>query len=68
LGRVSNASKTPDGRIRSAVRRLLDAVDRALAAAREVEAARTALDRAASPPRRLRVVTGPNESESPDAS
>jgi hypothetical protein len=63
---MSNASKTPDGRVRSAVRRLLDAVDRALAAAREVEAARAALDRVASPPRRLRVVAGPNESEAGD--
>jgi hypothetical protein len=45
---MSSEPLTPaDRRARLAVRRLLDAVDHALAAAREVEAARAALDRAA---------------------
>jgi hypothetical protein len=51
-----------------AVRRLLGAIDRALAAAREVEAARNALGKATERPRRLRVITRPNESEGADAS
>jgi hypothetical protein len=54
-----------DRRARLAVRRLLDAVDLALAAAREVEAARAALDKAARRPPRLRAV--PSEREQSDA-
>jgi hypothetical protein len=51
----------PDNRrARRAVRRLLDAVDRALAAAREVQAARAALDREAGRGR-LRIVSQPSE-------
>jgi hypothetical protein len=53
-----------DHRCRLAVRRLLDAVDRALAAAREVAAARAALDRAALRTPRLRAL--PMESENTD--
>ena len=53
---------TPEERrARLAVRRLLDAVDRALAVVREVQAARVALDRAAQRVPRLRVV--PSEVE-----
>jgi hypothetical protein len=45
----------PESRnVRRAVRRLLDAVDRALAAAREVEAARTALEQTSQRTLRLR--------------
>jgi hypothetical protein len=57
---------TPDGRrARLAVRRLLDAVDRALAAAREVEAARAALDAEVRRTPRLRAV--PSNCEETDA-
>src|SRR5690348_11988262 len=55
-----NEQATPEQRRASrAVRRLFDAIDRALAAAREVEAARAALAKTASSPRRLRVVSDP---------
>jgi hypothetical protein len=46
---------------RRAVRRLLDALDRAVAAAREVELARAALDRAARRKPDLHVVAGERE-------
>jgi hypothetical protein len=49
------------GRAREAVRRLLRAIDQALAAAREVEAARAALDQAAHPSNELRLVPKPTE-------
>jgi hypothetical protein len=52
----SHTTRQGDHRTRLAVRRLLDAVDRALAVAREVEAARTALDKAALG-RRLRIMS-----------
>src|SRR5262249_10526368 len=51
LGRMSKAGNTPEDRARHLVRRLLDAVDRALVAAREVESARAALDKEAQRPR-----------------
>jgi hypothetical protein len=51
-----------DRRTRLAIRRLLDAVDRALAAAREVEAARDSLDREARRPR-LRAPTAEEETD-----
>jgi hypothetical protein len=53
-------------RARRAVRRLLDAVDRAVAAAREIEAARAALAREAQRTPRLRAIPGPKESEDVD--
>jgi hypothetical protein len=62
---ISDPPTPDDRRVRLAVGRLLDAVDRALAAAREVEAARAALDRAAQYTPRLRAV--PVESEETDA-
>ena len=52
-------------RTRTAVRRLLDAVDRAVAAAPDVEAARAALDRVSNSTNQLRVVQ--HESEGTDA-
>jgi hypothetical protein len=42
---MSQRPASDDRRTRVAVRRLLNAIDRALAAAREIEAARTTLDR-----------------------
>jgi hypothetical protein len=51
----------PDSGSRRAVRRLLTAIDRALAAAREVEMARAALDRAVVRQPELRVITGERE-------
>jgi hypothetical protein len=62
---MSEPLTTADRSVRLAVRRLLDAVDRALAAAREVEAARAALDREALRAPRLRAV--PAEREDTDA-
>jgi hypothetical protein len=62
---MSEALTPEDRRARLAVRRLLDAVDHALATVREVEAARAALDRAALRTPRLRAV--PAESEETDA-
>jgi hypothetical protein len=50
----------PDAAVRRAVRRLLEAIDRALAAAREIERARTDLDRTARR-RPLRVITPERE-------
>jgi hypothetical protein len=50
-----------DDRTQRAVRRLLDAVDRSLTAAREVEAARAELEQAATATR-LRVHTAPDRS------
>jgi hypothetical protein len=58
--------RTPaDRRARRAVCRLLDRVDRALEAARELQAARAALDQEARQTPPLRVV--PGESEDSDA-
>jgi len=56
---------TDNRRARKAVRRLLDAVDRAVAAANDIQAARAALDRVSESTPRLLVVQ--EESEGADA-
>jgi hypothetical protein len=48
-------------RARQAIRRLLDAIDRSLAAAREVESARAGLDKVAQQTPRLRTVAPEHE-------
>jgi len=62
---MSQPQLTDNCRARRAVRRLLDAVDRAVAAARDVEAARKALDCVSDSTPQLRVVLC--ESEGADA-
>ncbi len=62
---MSEPLTTEERRARRAVRRLLDAVDHALAAAREVAAARAALDKETRRLPRLRAV--PSECEETDA-
>jgi hypothetical protein len=55
-----------DSAARLAMRRLLDAIDRAVSVAREVELARAALDRAVAQPAGLRIVSERGEGSDAD--
>lgn len=58
---MSKPTNSPGGRTASAVRRLLRAIDNALAAAQQVAQARAALDREARRTGHLRIVPRTNE-------
>jgi hypothetical protein len=61
LAVVMSDKTQPGNHTRLAVRRFLDAIDRALAAAREVARARAALDRETDRTGRLRIVLREHE-------